>query len=74
MFCFVFSHCQYRIFSADTCKLLVRWPSFLECSLLDNFPPLVSVKCLYLCRREGNLCVLTHVFTLLFKLIRPASF
>lgn len=30
---------------------------------------LVSVKCLCLLRREGNLCMLTHVFMLHFKLI-----
>lgn len=34
----------------------------------------VSVKCLYLEKREGNLCLLTHVFILHFKLIRPLSF
>lgn len=34
-----------------------------------SFVFLVSVKCLCLLRREGNLCMLTHVFMLPFKLI-----
>lgn len=64
-------------FSTVKSKLVMRRQGRVQCSSLGFLLLLlflVSVKCLYLHRREGNLCVLTHVFMFRVKLIRPVSF